>query len=376
MLGTRREFLCAAGVAGALAAQAAPPKSILGTVTEFRMASLEIGIKPDNGAPVFLKISTETEVVQIEPGERDLSKAKPVRVTDLALSDRVLVSFAAGMTEARRIVLISATDIAKRNEAERLDWQKRGISGTVTAVNGGEITLQMRTLQGPPAIAVAITKKTTIRRYAPDSVKFADAAWSGIAEIAVGDQVRTRGQKSEDGTKLTAEDLVFGTFLTRIGAITAIDREASKITIDDLVTKRPAVIRVTADTQLKSLPDFRAMFGRPKPAGGGDSHGSAAPAPAGMDAGKLDVAKLLESIPATKFENLKVGGAVMVSSTRGSKSDEVTAIRIIANADFLIETAKEAAAAHAGMSTVDAISRMHGGAMGGPGGFSLPAMVP
>src|ERR1017187_7517882 len=156
MRGTRREFLCAAGVAGALAAQAAPPKSILGTVTECRMASLEIGIKPDNGAPVFLKISTETEVVQIEPGERDLSKAKPVRVTDLALSDRVLVSFAAGMTEARRIVLISATDIAKRNEAERLDWQKRGISGTVTAVNGGEITLQMRTLQGPPAIAVAI----------------------------------------------------------------------------------------------------------------------------------------------------------------------------------------------------------------------------
>src|SRR5258707_7110 len=185
------------------------------------MASLEIGIKPDDGATRFFKISTETEVVQVEPGERDLSKAKPVRVTDLALSDRLLVSFVAGMSEARRIVLISATDIAKRNEAERLDWQKRGVSGLVTSINGGEITLQMRTPQGPPAIAVTVTPKTTIRRYAPDSIKFGDAEWSGISEIAVGDQVRVRGQKSEDGTKLTAEDLVYGTFLSRIGAITA-----------------------------------------------------------------------------------------------------------------------------------------------------------
>src|SRR5258706_5465164 len=110
MLATRREFLCAAGVAGALAAQAAPPKSILGTVTEFRMASLEIGIKPDDGAARFFKVSTETEVVQVAPGERDLSKAKPVRVTDLALSDRLLVSFVAGMTEGHRIVLVSAND--------------------------------------------------------------------------------------------------------------------------------------------------------------------------------------------------------------------------------------------------------------------------
>jgi hypothetical protein len=372
MVGTRREFLYAAGVAGALAAQAAPPKAILGTVTEFRMASLEIGIKPDNGAAVFFKISTETEVVQVAPGERDLSKAKPVRVTDLALSDRVLVSFVAGMKEARRIVLISATDIAQRNEAERLDWKVRGVSGIVTAKNGDKITLQTRTPQGPPAIAVAMTAKTTIRRYAPDSVKFADAEWSNAAEIAVGDQVRTRGRKNEDGTKLTAEDLVFGTFLSRIGAITAIDREANKITIDDLVTKKPAVIRVTADTQLKALPDFRALFGGSKPANGGGSHGP----PAGFDQGKLDVAKLLDSIPATTFEKLKVGGAVMVSSTRGSKSDELTAIRIVANADFLIETAQAMAAEHEGMSAVDVMSRMHGGAMGGPGGLSLPAMVP
>src|SRR5260370_12504015 len=276
-----------------------------------------------------------------------------------------MVSFVSGMKEARRIVLISATDIEKRNETERLDWQKRGISGIVTAKNGDEITLQMRTPQGPPEIAVAITTKTTIRRYTPDSVKFADAEWSNIAEIAVGDQVRARGRKSEDGTKLAAEDLVFGTFLSRIGTVTAIDREASRFTIDDLVTKKTVTIRVVGGTQMKAMPDFRAMFG------GGKAHAM----PSGMDAGKLDVAKLLASLAAAQFGDLKVGGAVMVSSTRGSKSDEVTAIRIITNADFLIESAQSAATTQ-GMSAVDVISRMHGGAMGGPTGLSLPAMLP
>src|SRR5579862_5925992 len=142
------------GLAVSLAAQPAPPKSILGTVTEFKMSSLEIGLKADSGAARLFKISPQTEVVQVAPGERDLAKAKKIRVTDLALNDRVLVSFVDGMTEARRIVMISADDIEKRNEAERLDWQRRGITGIVAAKNGDEITLHMRTVKGPPEMTI------------------------------------------------------------------------------------------------------------------------------------------------------------------------------------------------------------------------------
>src|SRR6266487_3965163 len=96
---TRRSFLGAFAIAGTIAAQTKPLKSILGSVTEFRMGSLEIGVKSDTSDALFLKISPATEVVQVAPGERDLSKAKRVRVTDLALSDRVLVSFVSGMRE-------------------------------------------------------------------------------------------------------------------------------------------------------------------------------------------------------------------------------------------------------------------------------------
>lgn len=360
-----RTFLAALAFAAALGAQ--PQKSVLGTVTEFKVSSFEFGLQPDSGAATYFKVSPDTEVFQVEPGERDLSKAKKVRLTDLSLDDRVLVTFVDGMPEARRIVLISATDISKRNEAERLDWQKRGVNGTVTAIHGEEITLRTGSTQGPPEITVVATPKTMIRRYAPDSVKFADAQWSAIAEIAVGDQVRIRGNRSADSATLTADDIVYGTFRSAIGAITAIDTEARTITIADLATKKPLTIRVTADTQLKEMPDFRGMFKN------GKAEGHAAQAVS--DPQKLDVAKLIEMLPLTKFESLKVGGAVMVTSTRGSSTDQVTATRIISNVNFLIETA-EAEGAQRGMTTMDTITRMHGGAMSGPGGLSLPAIVP
>src|SRR5882724_8552437 len=111
-----RTFVVMLAVASALLAQ--PPRSILGTVSEFKISSLEIGLRSDSGAAMFFKVSPDTEVLQAEPGERDLSKATQVRLTDLSLADRVLVTFVADMPEARRIVLISATDISKRNEAE------------------------------------------------------------------------------------------------------------------------------------------------------------------------------------------------------------------------------------------------------------------
>jgi len=362
---------CVVVVAFASALAAQSQKSILGTVTGFKMSSLEIGLQPDQGAATSFKVSPDTDVLRVEPGERDLSKAKKGRVTDLSRDDRVLVTFADGMAEARRIVLISASDISKRNEAERLDWQQRGVDGTVTAVRPEEITLRTRSTQGPPEITVVVTTKTKVRRYAPDSVKFADAQSSTIAEIAVGDQVRTRGNKSADGARVTADDLVYGTFRSAIGAITAIDAAARKITIADLGTQKPIAVRVTDDTQLKEMPDFRGLF----------KNGHAAPGPGSppaaqvvSDPTKLDVGRLIEMLPLTKFETLKTGVAVMVSSTRGS-GDEVTAIRIISNVNFLIETAQAEGAEH-GMTTLDTILRMHGGAMSGPGGLSLPAIVP
>src|SRR5882724_6441639 len=210
-------FLLSATLFVATLAAQSHSQPILGTVTEFRMGSLQIGVTPDDAAGLLVKVSPETEVVRVPPGERDLQKAKPSPVTDLALGDRVLVSFVPGMHEARRILVISSTDIAQRNEAIRLDWEKRGVSGTVAAINGNEVTLEIRTPGEVQMTIVTLSDKTILRRYAPDSVKFSDARISPAAAIAKGDQFKVRGAKSEDGGRILAAEAVFGTFLTKVG---------------------------------------------------------------------------------------------------------------------------------------------------------------
>ena len=65
--------------------------------------------------------------------------------------------------------------------------------------------------------------RSVFRRYAPDSVKFADALPSSFAELKVGDQLRSLGNKDAAGTRVEAETIVFGSFVMAGGPVTAID---------------------------------------------------------------------------------------------------------------------------------------------------------
>ena len=65
---------------------------------------------------------------------------------------------------------------------------------------------------------------------------------------------------------------------------------------------------------------------------------------------------------------------MIVSSTRSTALDRVTAIMVLANADALLEMARMQAA-NDGRSTLDVLGSMHGGMMSGPGGLSLPGLI-
>ncbi|HLJ43750.1 MAG TPA: hypothetical protein VKT12_05975, partial [Candidatus Binataceae bacterium] len=275
---------------------------------------------------------------------------------------RVLVTFVAGMAEPRRIVRITSGDIAQRNEAERSDWQRRGVAGIVTGKTENEVALELRTPQGAQTIHLAVSRKTAIRRYAPDSVKFTDAQPSELAEISVGDQLRARGTKNQDGSRIEAEDIVFGTFLTMLGPITAVDREAGEVHIRDLAANAPVTIRLTNESRVKRAPDMREMFG----------HATKAPpasAPAGM-------AEMLEGLPACRIDDLKVGSTLVVTATRSARAGAVTAVMLIANIDSLIQMA-QAETGDKNASPMKSLSALHHGMFEGPGGgFSLPAILP
>jgi hypothetical protein len=357
-----------------------PAKSFVGTVSAIQAATAEIQIKPDNAAPVALKIGSNTIAQRIAPGEKDLKKAEAIQITEVALGDRVLVTPEPGTSDLRRIIVMSATDIARRNQADSLDWTRRGVSGVVAAKNGSDVTVKIRTMTGEKQAVVTVGEKTTYKRYAPDSVKFADAMVSKLADVSVGDQLRARGQKSEDGLKVTADDVVFGTFLTKAGSVTAVNLETKEVTVKDLANNKPLVVKFTADSQLKKMPDLSGMMGG---MAGGMGRG-AAPAgaqPAGAQStvaapdmarpgGGMELSQMLERMPPGKLEDLKPGDTIVVSSTKGAKADQITAIMFLSNAGMLIQmAAMQSGAGRAGAGGgMSGASGMGGGGMGGGGG--------
>ncbi len=362
-------------------AQTPPSKSVVGTVSLFKAETAEIEIKPDNGEPVALKVTADTIAQKVAPGVTDLKKAESIKVTDVALGDRVLATPEPGTANLRRIIVMSANDITKKNEADRLDWTRRGITGMVAAKSGNDVTLKIRTLGGESQAVVTVTDKTSFKRYAPDSVKFAEAKGSKLAEISVGDQVRARGVKSEDGLKVTAEDVVFGTFVTKAGTITLVNPETHEITVKDLANNKPLTIRITGDSQIKKMPDMAAMMsgmgrggmptggmpGGGPAAAGGPPAGAARGGMPGMGGGRgMDINSMLERMPLSKLEDLKAGEIIVVSSTKGAKNDQVTAIMMLANAGTILQmiAAQSGGGRGAGMPGPGGM----GGGMGGMGG--------
>ena len=82
------------------------------------------------------------------------------------------------------------------------------------------------------------------------------------------------------------------------------------------------------------------------------------------------MSQMLERMPAAKLEELKAGEKIVVSSTKGAKPDEITAIMLLGNAGALIQ-----------MATVPS-GRGAGGAPGGGGmmggglqTLDLPSMI-
>ena len=360
--------------AAALFAQV--PERMVGTVSSIALEKATLEIKRQDGNPVTVHLTTETILQRVAPGEKSLKNAETIQVSDIAVGDKVLVNSDPASGMARRLVVMSATAISKHDEADKAAWTTHGISGIVAAKTGDDLTIRFRSLQGDTQAHVLVSKDTGFRKYAEDSVRFSDAKVSSLAAIQVGDQLRARGDKSEDGLKVTASEVVFGTFVTKAGTITAIDPEHKSIAIKELNTNKAFNVKLTTDSQLKQMPDFAAMFAN---RGGGGPPSGGAPPMGGSNMGRApDIAQMLERMPTVALDALKVGDTIVMSSTKGAVDNEFTAIVVLDNAGMLIRMATTQRPSAAGGQNGGAAQG--GGAQGmgagGLGGLELPGMMP
>src|SRR5579862_2350571 len=159
----------------------APPalKSVIGEVTSIDAAGKQIKLKGDDGAAYVVTLSDNTSFLSIPPGEKDLKKASKIAFADVMVGDRALargpMEDASKTVPARTIVIMTKGDLAQKHERDRAEWQRRGITGVVTALNpdNKEVTV---TTRGRDSKTITIdASAATFQRYSPDSVRFADA---------------------------------------------------------------------------------------------------------------------------------------------------------------------------------------------------------
>ncbi len=336
------------GVALSMAAVAAwaqaPSKTrLMGEIATLDAAKNELVVRASDGVSTTVQLDEATKLMRVPPGEKDLAKAEAIKFEDLGAGDRVLVR---GGSPPSAIIVMTKADIAKKHAADRAEWQKRGIAGTVTTVDPAAktITVSARVAEGRKDIVIDAGEAVSFRRYAPDSVRFTDARPSALAEMQTGDHLRALGAKSADGAGFKAEEIVFGSFQSIAGVIKGVDAATGEITITNLDTKKPVIIRVNSDTTMKKLPEMLAsMLAMRLRASVSATAPAAAPAGArpGGARGNMDFADMLERMPALNIADLKSGDAIILSATKGADAARATAITVVAGVEPLLTAAPE-----------------------------------
>lgn len=342
----------------------------IGVVTAIQAGQLTL--HTDAGPSLTVRLPEDVSVLKVPPGAKSLKEADKIAVTDVQVGDRVLIigplSEDQKSVSAKSVVVMSKAALETAREAERLQWLRNGISGVVKTVDPvtKEITLAVPNTSPKPGdlthpVTVTLASNATLLRYAPDSIKFSDAKPAPLDQIRVGDQVRALGAKSPDGTHFTAQKVVSGTFRNIGATVISVDVPDGTITVKDLATGNPVLVRTNTESKLHELtPEVantiaafnagsaqnsaagqqagneagerprRANYqGNGRPGGPGEGRGTPGGHPGNFE-------QMLQRMPAFSLTDLKSGEPLIVVSTEGAKPDQVTAIAVLSGVEPIL----------------------------------------
>jgi hypothetical protein len=332
-----------AGSALAQGSGAASPQTIrpIGVVTKLQAGSFTL--HTDAGPDLLIVLADGVSFLRVPPGATNLQAATKIAMSDINTGDRVLVRGRVSEDQksivATSMIVMTKSDLAGAREAERLDWQRRGIGGAVQAVNpeAKEITVMAPVATPAPGnptnlVTIALGANAVLLRYAPDSVKFSEAKPSTFEQIKVGDQMRALGTKSEEGGRFTAEKMVSGTFRNLGVTVVSVDAQGRAISVKDLASGLPILVRTNADSKLHRIPPTLAHLLATLNSGG------TPPGKSGSEPGAepVDAQQMLERAPVLDLGELKPGDPLIVVSTEGVKPTEVMAIDILAGVEPIL----------------------------------------
>src|SRR5215510_7653195 len=306
----------------------------IGMILTIDSAARRITIKTDAGPEMNISFEENTRYLRVAPGAKDLENATPISASELSAGDRILARGRSAsdpaLFAATSIIVISKADLARKHAAERAEWEKRGVGGVISALDTAakEITINMPTTAGAKPTVIAFAPGATLRRYAPNSVKFSDARPSRFEELKVGDQVKALGTADETRSRYTAEELVAGTFRTIAGAVVSIDAAQNTFVITDLGANKSVQARVSPDSTMRRLiVEIAQMLAARNKAGNSS-----------FDQGPKDFQSLIEKLSPLNLTDLKPGDTIILSFAAGEDASRITAITLLAGVEPLLKT--------------------------------------
>lgn len=351
------------------AQQSSAQSSVTRTIGTIKsIAGNTITMTTDAGADVTVTASDATRMLQVAPGQKTLEGATAIHLQDLQVGDRILVlsrgSNANGPLTAGTIIAMRRAALETAHSEQEQAWAS-GVGGLVKTVDpaSGTIAITVAGLSGTKTIEIHTTPQTILRRYAPDSVQFDEAKPTTMDQIHPGDQLRARGTRSADGNTFDAEEIVSGAFRNIAGTIDAIDASANTIHVKDLISKKAFLVKFTPQSEIRQLAPEMAQriamrlrmaqnggqAGRPGGGAASANRGAGGP-PQGAGqgfggsqggfqrgGGGADLQQMLSRLPPATLANLQKGEAVMIVSTQGAVSGEVTAITLLGGVEPILE---------------------------------------
>jgi hypothetical protein len=376
--------LHAAGFVQSAAPPARPHATlVVGAVTA--VSGPSVTVKTDAGPTQTVTVADRAKILKAQPGSKSIAGATADTLSDLVVGDRVLLathpSPDSATPMATTVVIMKQADIARMQQQEAEAWREHSVGGIVKAVDpaAGTLTVaaQLHTL------TVHTQASTMIRRYAADSIQYADAKPATLDQIHPGDQVRVLGQRSADAT-IEAQKIVAGSFQNIAGTVVHTDPAANTVTVMNASTKKPVTVRITPETQMHKLPEtmanqLAARFRAAAAHGGANGHApqprvGVGPRPAGspptgggVAAGRqhLTLAQMLQQTPAVSLKELHKGDALMIVASQDA-TPAATAFTLLAGVGPILR-ASPAGNGSMFSATWNLNGQGGGGGMGGGG---------
>ncbi len=328
---------------------------VVGVVTAVDQATNQITVKADSGETKAVVVSATSALLRMPPGETSSQKASKISLEQVVIGDRLFARGAVigdGRTlDARQVVVSTTAATSAQTQPQQADPRGRPMAGRIARVDAGkkEITLQPRGREGVTPPIIVVSDSTRFFRYAPDSMDINHASRSSLSQMREGDQLRALGERSEDGTRFTATEIIAGSTTRTIGEVVSVDAARKELTLKNNEGQTITVAIGDRSSLRRVTPEVAATFatrpgrgegqqGRPndrgerrerreRPAGETGEARRAGEGRAGR--GGRGFQEMLAGLPAISLSELKKGDAVFVSGSEGSDRSRMTAIMLI-----------------------------------------------